>query len=121
MNPSELNHRIKFTQLTAEANEYIGNTAVETDILTTWGSLKPIKQNNQYALEAGASVLNGDKILIIRRRENFTPSKDMIFTDLNNPTDVYTIHSIFPIMETKTKTTPFNDNWYVQILGIKRA
>jgi len=120
MNPAKLNHRIKFIHTTGSTpNEYGDVTAIETDLITTWGSLVPIKQNNQYALEAGASVLNGDKVLTIRKRNDFTPAKDMRFQDMNNPTDYYTIHSILPIMETQSKNTPFNDKWYVYILGIK--
>lgn len=121
MNPAKLNHRIKFIGLSEPtADEYGGVTAIETDLLTTWGSLVPIKQNNQLALEAGASVLNGDKVLIIRKRNSFTPAKDMKFQDLNNPDDFYTVHSILPIVESQTKNTPFNDKWYIQILGVKR-
>jgi len=121
MNPAKLNHRIKFIGLSAPTpDEYGGVTAIETDLLITWGSLVPVKQSNQLALEAGASVLNGDKILIIRKRNSFIPAKDMKFQDLNNPSDTYTVHSIFPIVESQSKNTPFNDNWYIQILGIKR-
>lgn len=127
MNPGKLNHRIKFTQLTGSTlDEYGGVTAIQTDVRTTWGSLEPIKQYQQYSLQGAASVLNGDKILIIRKTKEFTPSKDMLFEDLNNG-DVYTIHSILPYWPgtsvgfQSNQQTTYQDNFFIFILGIKRS
>lgn len=121
MNPGELNHKITFFQLSGSGpDEFGGRTAIQTEILTTWGSLVPLKQNQQLALEGAASVLNGDKILIIRNRNSFKPAKDMIFQDLNTPEDIYTIHSILPYWP-GNKNQNFQDNFFTFILGIKRA
>lgn len=128
MNPGKLNHRIKFTQLTGSTpDEFGGVTAIQTELLTTWGSLEPIKQYQQYSLQGAASILNGDKILIIRNRAAFTPAKDMIFEDLNNAGDVYTIHSILPYWPgtsvgfQSNQQTTYRDNFFTFILGIKRS
>jgi hypothetical protein len=64
--------------------------------------------------------------LIIRYRKNFTPTKDMIFEDLNNPGDIYTVHAISPYypgtkaMYQNSQQTVYKDNVFVFILGIKR-
>lgn len=128
MNPGKLNHRIKFTQLTASTpDEYGGVVPVHEEVLTTWGSLEPIRQYQQYALEGAASVLNGDKILVIRKRNGFTPLKDMIFEDLNTPGDTYTIHSILPYWPGTqssfqgNQSSTYRDNFFIFILGTKRA
>ena len=128
MNPGKLNHRIKFTQLIASIPDSFGGvTAIQTELLTTWGSLEPIKQYQQLALEGFASVLNGDRILVIRYRKGFTPSKDMIFEDLNTPGDTYTIHSILPYWPgsasafQNSQSTPYQDTNFVFILGTKRS
>lgn len=120
MNPSRLNHRITFTQLTTETNEFGGATPIRVELLTTWGSLEPIKQYQQWALEGGASVLNGDKILIIRYRDGFQPDKDMLFTDGENG-DEYTVHSIHPYYEKSGKQKIYKDREFVMLLGVKRS
>lgn len=128
MNPGQLNHRVKFSQLNGNTqNEFGGSTPTEKVILTTWGRLEPIKQYNQWANEAGASYLNGDKMLVIRYRSGFTPTKDMIFEDLNNPGDTYTVRSVSPFWPgvkqafESQQSTVYKDNVYVFILGIKRT
>jgi head-tail adaptor len=135
MNPGKLNHRIKFSQQTGTPiNEYGGSTPVYTPAVcsdtvptdVTWGSLEPIKQWNQAAIEAGANILNGDKVLIIRYRKNFTPTKSMIFEDLNNPGDIFTVHSILPYYPgskssfENNQQTVYKDQVFVFILGKKR-
>lgn len=134
MNPGKLNHRIRFAQLTATVNDYGYTPPVETAVVcsqtaptdVTWGNLEPIKQYDQFAIELGASVLNGDRALIIRHRNNFTPTKDMIFEDLNNPGDIYTIKAISPyypgtkIAFQSNQQQVYKDNVWVFILGIKR-
>lgn len=137
MNPAKLNHRIRFSQLIgSEPDEFGGVNVVyepvecstnTTDTSVTWGSLEPIKQYQQMSLEGSASVLNGDKILVIRYRKNFTPAKDMIFEDLNTPGDIYTIHSILPYWPgtassfQNTQNKVYKDTNFVFILGIKRS
>jgi SPP1 family predicted phage head-tail adaptor len=127
MNPGKLNHRIKFYQLTNTVSASGGNTPSLTEILTTWGSLEPVRQYNQLAIEAGASVLNGDKQLIIRKRDSFMPEKDMVFDDLNNPGDSFTVHAILPYWEgtsakfQNTQSAVYHDNYYWFIVGVKRS
>lgn len=128
MNSARLNHRIKFSQITITQNDSGGAVSTlvpvavseinPTDV--TWGELKPVSARNQLALDAGASVLNGDKILMIRKRAMFTPEKDMLFEDLNTPGDVYTIHAILPYYENEYKQQPYRDSEYITILGTKR-
>lgn len=134
MNPGKFNHRIRFMQETTAPDGYGGVTVsfvpvvcsdnVPTDV--TWGDLQPIKQWNQLALEAGASVLNGDRTLIIRYRKNFTPDKSMLFEDLNTPGELYTVHSISPYYPGSKSNFQnndqqvYNDNVFVFILGKKR-
>lgn len=134
MNPGKLNHRIRFAQLTATPNDYGYASPVETPVVctdiaptdTTWGDLQPIRQYNQFAIEQGASVLNGDKMLIIRYRQSWQPTKDMIFEDMNTPGDIYTIKSILPYQQGAKSTFQnsdskvYKDRDYIFILGIKR-
>lgn len=126
MNPGKLNHRIKFSQPTVVISPSGGQTPSYTEVLTTWGSLEPIRQYSQLAQEAGASVLNGDKQLVIRRRDSFTPTKDLIFEDLNNPGDIYTVHAILPYWEgaqskfQNSQSAPYHDQYYIFIFGRKR-
>lgn len=126
MNPGKLNHRIKFSRIVSTQNEYLGaNTSFEPVVVsdtdtpdTTWGDLRPIQQRDQLALEAGASVLNGDRVLKIRYRPNFTPTKDMVFEDVQEAQQ-YTIHAILPYDE-KSKNDVFEDKKFIYILGKKR-
>lgn len=126
MNPGKLNHRIKFYSLQSVGNIYGGVTANRIELITTWGSLEPIKQYNQTAIEAGASVLNGDKMLVIRYRKSFTPIKNMEFEDLNTAGDIYTVRAILPYwpgtmatFQTKQDKV-YKDTNFVFILGTKR-
>jgi len=135
MNPGKLNHRIRFFQETSTQNSSGGAVATNVPVVcsqtiptdVTWGDLQPIKQYHQWAIEAGASVLNGDKTLVIRYRKAFTPTKSMLFEDLNNPGDIYTVHAISPFYPgTKssfqnTEATVYKDQVFVFILGIKRS
>lgn len=126
MNPGKLNHRIKFSRLVSTQNESMGAVAAfeavtvsDTDTPdTTWGDLRPPRYNDQLALEAGASVLNDDKVLKIRYRTNFTPTKDMMFEDVQAG-QKYTVHAIIPYDE-KTKNGVFEDKKFIYILGKKR-
>lgn len=136
MNPGQLNHRIQFIQLVPTVEDQYGgrnvtqvpvvcSDTVPTDV--TWGSLMPIRQYHQSAIEAGANVLNGDRVLIIRWRKNFYPTNDMIFADLNNPGDVYTVQSILPDYPgiksnfQSKQTQVYKDQVFIFILGVKRA
>lgn len=135
MNPGKLNHRIRFAQLTAVGDGYGGASASETPVVcsqseptdVTWGSLEPIKQWNQFAIEQGASVLNGDRMLVIRYRAAFTPTKDMIFEDLNHPGDTYMVKSVTPYYPgtrsifQNSQQQVYKDNVFIFILGIKRS
>lgn len=127
MNPGKLNHRIRFIQLTQTQNEYLGSEVAEMPVIcsdiaptdVTWGDLQPIRQNDQLALEAGASVLNGDRVLKIRYRASWQPEKDMLFEDATESGIKYTVHSILPYDE-KNKNGVFQDKKFIYILGIKR-
>jgi SPP1 family predicted phage head-tail adaptor len=127
MNPGVFNKRIKFIQVSSTQNEFGGAAPIETDILTTWGSLEPVRQYNQWAIEAGASVLNQDRILKIRYRESFQPSKSMLFIDESAPDTAYTIHAISPYWPgTKTgfevaDDKVYQDKRYLYIVGVKRG
>lgn len=136
MNPGKLNHRIQFSQTSPSTPDASGGVneiitpvvcSDTTPTNVTWGSLEPIKQYNQLAIEAGASILNGDKILVIRYRNMFQPTKSMIFEDLNNPGDIYTVHSITPYYPgTKasfqnTQAVVYKDQVFIFILGVKRS
>lgn len=136
MNPGKLNHRIRFAEKgVASTDAYGGVTVSETPCVVseveptdvTWGSLEPIRQYNQAALEAGANILRGDKTLIIRYRNNWQPKKDMIFEDLNNAGDIYTVHAILPYWPgTKpgfqnSQDTVYRDKNYIYIVGVKRV
>jgi hypothetical protein len=134
MNPGKLNHRIRFMQETVSFDDAGGQTITTTPVVcsqtdptdVTWGDLQPIKQWNQLALEAGASVLDGDRTLVIRWRASFYPKKDMLFEDLNNPGDIYTVHSILPYYPgskstfQNTDAAVYKDQVFVFILGKKR-
>lgn len=135
MNPGKLNHRLQFSQEVSTQNIYGGADIILMPVVcsqtvptnVTWGSVEPIKQWNQVAMEAGASVLNGDRQIVIRYREMFYPTKSMIIEDLNNPGDIYTVHSILPYYPgTKstfqnTEKTVYKDQVFVFILAKKRA
>lgn len=135
MNPGKLNHRIKFSQTTQTTNPSGGQVVTEVAVVcsdstptdTTWGDLQPIRQYNQWALESGASVLNGDKILIIRYRKDFQPTKSMLFEDMETPGDVYTVHAISPYYQGQKQSfqnneqTVYKDKVFVFILGKKRS
>lgn len=135
MNPGKLNHRLKFSQETPSVNDSGGQSVTYTPCNvsqsaptdTTWGSLEPIKQWNQLAFEAGASVLNGDRIAVIRWRSSFYPTKSMVFEDLNNPGDIYTVHSVLPYQPGSKSSfqnsdqTVYKDQVYIFILGKKRV
>lgn len=125
MNPGKLNKRIKFIQLVNNDDGYGGTNPTYTDILTTWGALEPIRQYNQLAIEAGASVLNEDTTLIIRARNGFRPDKSMLFTDQSDPTKVWAIKSVLPYypgtkqgFESKQDAV-YHDKEFVYIVGIK--
>jgi len=125
MNQGRLNHRIKFTQSTSsDPDEFGGVNYSHVELLTTWGSLEPVTAHNQTAIEAGASVLNQDKILIIRYRDGFTPAKDMEFEDLNNPGDIYRVLGIVPYYEkagnVRNNQRVYKDKEFIQMIGIKK-
>lgn len=125
MNPGQFNKRITFMQQSYTTNDSGGTTPSLTDILTTWGSLEPFRQYNQAAIEAGANVAHGDRILKIRYRNSFQPDKTMQFRDEAAPDVYYTIASIIPYWPgTKTtfensQETVYHDKNFVYIVGIK--
>lgn len=141
MNPGLFNKRIKFFKETVVQNEFAGSETSmiavpnvspdAADQSATFGSLEPIRQYNQFAIEAGASILNGDRILKIRRRAGFYPSKDMIFQDISDPSnaspDTYTIVTVLPYWPgTKSafqnsQESAYHDQYFIYIIGVKRS
>lgn len=77
MNPGELNKRAKFYQTTSTVNQYLDAVSSESLMIDTWVKKEFVKVNNQYAIEAGASIMNEDCIFTIRERQGFKPSKSM--------------------------------------------
>jgi len=109
MNPGKLNHRLQFKRQVSTQNDSGGSVLTYTDLVVsetdpinvTWGSLEPIKQWNQLAIEAGASVMTQDRVCILRYRALFGNNPGAFFKastieDLNNPGNVYMFHSILP-------------------------
>lgn len=125
MNPGKLNRRIKFIELTHVENEYGGTTPQQTASLTTWGSLEPIRQYNQIAIEAGATAENGDRILIIRYRQSWQPTTNMLFVNESEDDIVYTVKSILPYYPGYNRNTlrdenkVFQDKEYIYIVGVR--
>ncbi len=125
MNPGQLNRRVKFIELTSAKNEYGGTTPQRTTALETWGSLSPVRQYNQIAIEAGATAGNGDIILIIRYRNAFEPKINMLFIDKQTPDVVYTIKSILPyypgskVTFENSDTKPYQNKYFIYIVGVK--
>lgn len=125
MNPGKLNRRLQFIELTNQKNEYGGTTALQTPTIETWGSLEPIKQYNQIAIEAGATAENGDRIAIIRYRASWKPKVNMLFVNQSEPGIVYTIKSISPYypgaianFQNKQESV-YQDREYIYIVGIR--
>lgn len=135
MNPGKLNHRLKFSQQVSSKNDSGGAAVTTIPVVisdsaptdTTWGSLEPIKQWEQVRLEGFATVLDSDRVAIIRYRQSVQITKSMIFEDLNNPGNIYTVHSILPYQPgTKssfqnTDQQVYKDQVYVFILAKLRV
>jgi len=135
MNPGKLNHRLKFSQQVSIPNDSGGATVTTTPVVisdtvptdTTWGSLEPIKQWEQVRLEGFATVLDSDRVAVIRYRKSVQITKSMIFEDLNNPGNVYTVHSILPYQPGSKSTFQntdqqvYKDQVYVFILAKLRV
>lgn len=128
MNAGRLNKRIKFIGLSSTDDGSGGSVSTETDLITTWGALEAMNMGRtvQQATEAGISVLNETRILIIRYRASFTPTKDMLFVDMDFPDEKYTIVSSTPYwpgsktgFEAKDDVA-FQNKRYIYILGVKR-
>lgn len=94
IDPGQLRHTLIFTIETATDNGSGGTTVLEQTLLNTKGAVKEISQYNQMALQAGATVFNGDKFFIIRNRDGFYPSKVM---KIINDGIRYTIHGVIPL------------------------
>jgi SPP1 family predicted phage head-tail adaptor len=125
MNPGKLNKRIQFIELTNVKNNYGGTTPVQTPSIETWGSLEPIRQYNQMAIEAGATAENGDRIMIVRYRKGWQPKANMLFVNLTEPNIVYTIKTISPYYPgTKAifqnaQDSVYQDQQYIYVVGVR--
>lgn len=94
IDPGQLRHTLIFTEEQATDNGSGGTTVMEQTLLETKGAIKPISQYNQMVLQAGATVFNGDVFFIIRKRNNFYPSKTM---KVDNKGIKYTIHGVIEL------------------------
>jgi len=129
MNPGQFNRRIKFYQITSTESQYGGSTPVITNLLTTWGSLKPFKQYNQNTLSGDATPLLGDITCIIRYRDSFAPAENMLFRDVSdpaNPGPLYSIKAIssyFPgtkLSFENNQETVYQSKLFVFMVGVKQ-
>jgi len=77
--PGRFRSLITFFQQSTVLTEYGGSKASLEPILTTYAVQEKLSDRNQFAIEAGASILNQDCWYVIRYRKDFTPQKDMIF------------------------------------------
>lgn len=75
--PGRFRFKLSFFQETSVQSVYGGTTAGWTFILTTQAVQEKISSKNQFAIEAGASVLNQDCYFVTRYRSDFEPKKDM--------------------------------------------
>lgn len=108
IDPGRLIYNISFYQQTAVSNDSGGTTVGRTLALSTKAARSEIREGNELALEAGASVLNQDCYYTIRFRKNFYPEKDM---DAEVNGKIYTVRAIIPLNE------PVN---YIKLLCIKK-
>lgn len=89
--PGRLRHRINFFEEQGLDNGSGGTTVNEIILLTTFAGKEKINQYNQLALQAGASVFNGDTYFVIRNRKEFYPEKDM---KIKFESENYVIHGV---------------------------
>lgn len=135
MNPGKLNHRLKFSKQVSTINNSGGSDVSLVPLIVsqtlpidvTWASLEPIKQWNQLAIEAGASVMTQDRVAVIRYRSMFGSNpgaffKGTVFEDLNHPGMIYMFHSILPYQPGSKSTfqntdqSVYKDNVFVFML-----
>ena len=94
--PGRLRNPVLFLQEQPFDDGFGGTTVSEVEVLSTFAGKERISQYNQMALEAGATVFNGDAFFIIRHRSSFYPQKDM---KLKNNGDEYTIKGVVELDE----------------------
>jgi SPP1 family predicted phage head-tail adaptor len=78
VDPGRLRYTLTFSSEQTTQNEY-GNSEVTyvTGMITKAAKLQ-IGSYDQYAIEAGASMLRNDVYFVIRYRTDWTPTKDMV-------------------------------------------
>lgn len=92
--PGRLRYELTFTKEDSTQNDY-GNSEV-TDVLSkvTKAAKLQLGSYDQYAIQAGASVLNNDVYFVIRYRKDWAPDKTMILTCDGK---TYKVHSIIDL------------------------
>lgn len=92
--PGRLRYSLMFSREETTQNEY-GNSEVTivTTVITKAAKLQ-IGSYDQFALEAGASMLRNDLYFVIRYRKDWTPAKDMI---VESEGKTYKLHAIIEL------------------------
>lgn len=83
--PGDFNHKILFYVEGVTIDQY-GDQVLSTELANIpvtgiWAKRTEIKDYNQTAIQAGASIENKDRIFTIRSRKDFYPSKPMLIKD----------------------------------------
>jgi SPP1 family predicted phage head-tail adaptor len=107
--PGRLRFKIDFYAEDYTDNDSGGQVVNPALILSTFAAQEDIREGNQAALEAGATVFNQDCFFIIRHRKDFYPSKGM---EVHEGQNVYKIEGITPLNQ------PIS---YIKLLCIKRS
>lgn len=105
--PGRLNHTVNFYLQTTVPNTSGGTTVSTVLSLSTRGAKLDIREGDQLAIQAGASLLEESCYYVIRNRKEWYPEKDMVVEDGSAR---YTLRAIIPLNE------PIN---YLKLLCIK--
>ena len=96
--PGRFKYKLQIINVTGQPNPY-GNSEVSGEILTTVKAIKlQIGSYDQYAIQAGASVLNNDVYFIIRPPKEINILKT---TSVNCEGKQYKVHSIIELDQPK--------------------
>lgn len=92
--PGRLRYTLAFSKQESTQNEF-GNSEVVNVPDKTWKAAKlQIGSYDQYALQAGANLLNNDVYFVIRYRKDWYPEQDMI---VQCDGKTYKLHSIIEL------------------------
>lgn len=96
LDPGRLRSKVEFFEESTVDDGWGGVIVTTVSVLVTRGARVKISESSQMAIEAGASVFNQDTYLMIRKRNDFTPMKDM---QIEIDGVQYTVRAIIPIDE----------------------